>query len=202
MSQRSRTDLCGGCRATGIPTATYFSIFPIFLSANLLMEQVCSGRRSVAELDPHRESCRRQHRVLGNYLAMEAWSRGIDCIVLVRPDLEKFLGLKRFKSARIKWLRSDLKPWFPHQDAFYKTTAPSSISSLYLSRLSLSGHLPKGSMTTDKRIARMGSDAPTTEYFSKPGATLHTEAEIIAYLATLAAGLEIPRRRGRRRKKR
>ena len=22
MSQRSRTDLCGGCRATGIPTAT------------------------------------------------------------------------------------------------------------------------------------------------------------------------------------
>ena len=25
MSQRSRTDLCGGCRATGIPTATLFS---------------------------------------------------------------------------------------------------------------------------------------------------------------------------------
>ena len=25
MSQRSRTDLCGGCRATGIPTATSFS---------------------------------------------------------------------------------------------------------------------------------------------------------------------------------
>ncbi len=29
MSQRSRTDLCGGCRATGIPTATHQPISPI-----------------------------------------------------------------------------------------------------------------------------------------------------------------------------
>ena len=28
MSQRSRTDLCGGCRATGIPTATFFDTVP------------------------------------------------------------------------------------------------------------------------------------------------------------------------------
>ncbi len=38
--------------------------------------------------------------------------RGLDCIVLVRGDLEAFLGLKRFKSTRVKWLKEDLKPWF------------------------------------------------------------------------------------------
>ena len=35
MSQRSRTDLCGGCRATGIPTATGFCGFSSGFSADL-----------------------------------------------------------------------------------------------------------------------------------------------------------------------
>src|SRR4051794_34042803 len=105
--------------------------------------------------EPHRESCRRHHRVIGNYLAMTAWQRGLDCIVLDRPALERFLGLRRFKSPRVEWLMSDLKPWFPHQEAYYHTGAPSSIHSLFLARVPISAHLPEGSMTTAQRIKRM-----------------------------------------------
>jgi len=58
--------------------------------------------------------------------------RGLDCIVLVRWDLEAFLGLERFKNTRVKWLTEDLKPWFPSRTPYYRTQAPSSINSLFL----------------------------------------------------------------------
>lgn len=144
--------------------------------------------------DPHRESCRRQHRVLSHYLAIQAWVRGLDCIVLVRDDLERFLGLKRFKSIRIEWLREDMKPWFPNQVAYYRTNAASSIHSLFLSRIPIEKHLPGGSMTTDQRISRMKAGAPSTARFSKTRSRsqIPDEKEIVAELAVLAAGLDQP----------
>src|SRR2546425_367851 len=63
--------------------------------------------------DGHREFCRRQHRVIGHFLALQAWRRAVDCIVLERQHLESFLGLERFKRARQEWLMTDLLPWFP-----------------------------------------------------------------------------------------
>jgi hypothetical protein len=149
--------------------------------------------------DPHRESCRRQHRVIGNYLAMEAWLSGVDCIVLERSDLERFLQLERFKSTRVKWLLEDLRPWFSYQEPYYRTSSPSSIHSLYLSRVPITAHLPKGPMTTALRINRMGEDAPKTMLFSKvPSRKLHDEKKIVAQLAQLASGLVAPPRRARR----
>ena len=74
---------------------------------------------------------------------------GLECIVLQRRDLEHFLALERFKSTRVQWLREDLRPWFPHQEAHHKSGAPSSIHSLYLSRVPMTLHLPRGSMTID-----------------------------------------------------
>jgi hypothetical protein len=68
--------------------------------------------------EPHRESCRRQHRILGHYLAVQAWIKGLDCGVLLRKDLEKFLDLERFKKTRIEWLCEDLMPWFKHHYIF------------------------------------------------------------------------------------
>src|ERR1700687_3759584 len=75
--------------------------------------------------------------MIGQYFAIQAWLRGLDCIILERCDLETFLGLQRFKSSRIEWLQSDLKPWFPYQSVSYKSSSPSSIESIYLSRLPL-----------------------------------------------------------------
>src|SRR6266513_5147329 len=101
-------------------------------------------------LDFHRESCRRQHRVLGHYLAVQSWVRRLDCIVLERQDLKSFLELKRFKSRRVQWLQEDLTPWFPHQTPYYSARSKSSIHSLFLSRVPMEKHLPGGTMTTEQ----------------------------------------------------
>jgi hypothetical protein len=146
--------------------------------------------------DPHREFCRNRHRIVGHYLAVQAWLRGLDCIVLVREDLESFLALERFKGTRVDWLQEDLKPWFPHQEAYYKTGVPSSIHSLFLSRVSIKKHLPTGSMTTGARIRGMAEDAPRTERFTtKPGGSqVPSHAKMVSKLSVLAAGLDAPRR--------
>lgn len=147
-------------------------------------------------IDPHRDSCRRQHRVIGNFLAMQAWLLGVDCIVLTRSDMEKFLGLERFKSTRVKWLLEDLRPWFPYQEDYYKSASPSSIHSLFLSRVPIALHLPKGSMTTRQRISRMKTDAPPTKLFGDaPSGIMHDETAIISQLAQLASGLIAPPKR-------
>ena len=145
----------------------------------------------------HREYCRRQHRTLGQYLATEAWLRGIDCLVIERVDLLSFLGLKQFKSERISWLQKDLEPWFPYQ---VRSPSHSSLGDLFLSRVPIADFLPGDSMTTDDRIARMPSDAPLTQKFSK-GRRFPSEEEIIAHLAKLSAGLVLPKRRRRAHRK-
>lgn len=146
--------------------------------------------------DPHREFCRNQHRIIGHYLAVQAWVRGLDCIVLVRGDLETFLALERFKSARVDWLQEDLKPWFPHQVPFYKTGAPSSMHSLFLSRVPIKKHLPMDSMTTEERIRQMSEGASRTERFTKKsdGSQVPSRAKMVSKLSVLAAGLDTPRR--------
>jgi hypothetical protein len=140
--------------------------------------------------------------MLGQYLAMQAWVRGLECIVLQRRDLEYFLGLKRFKSTRVQWLREDLKPWFPHQEAHQKAGAPSSIHSLYLSRVPMGSHLPPGSMTVDVRLQRMSPTAPKTEMFLVQGYPWRppTEQDVVSQLAVISAGLAVPQDYSAKRK--
>src|SRR5262245_31440895 len=138
----------------------------------------------------HRQSCARTHYILGHYLAVQAWVRGLDCIVLTRADLEFFLGLQRFKSARVRWLQEDLKHWFPHQEAYYRSGAESSIHSLFLSRVPLDEFLPKGTMTTDDRIAGMPSKAPkTADFFDRRWVRGRpSTADMISQLSLLSSG--------------
>src|SRR5215471_12141353 len=153
--------------------------------------------------DPHREFCRNHHRIIGHFLAVPAWMRGLECIVLVRDDLEAFLGLKRFKTARVRWLMEDLKPWFPSQTPYYKTTSPSSIHSLFLARVPMKEHLPVGSMTTAERIADMDARAPRTERLTTKddGSEVPSLPKIVSMLSVSAAGLDAPKRTRRRRPK-
>jgi len=145
-------------------------------------------------MDPHRESCRRQHRVLGHFLAIQAWLRGLDCIVLLRQDLETFLGLERFKMQRVNWLVEDLKPWFPHPVPLNLAKAPSSLWSIFLSRVPIQEWLPSGTMTIEQLIGRMSDEAPKTECFAKlpKGHRRPTEADVVRFLAVLDSGLSEP----------
>lgn len=146
------------------------------------------------QLDAHRAACQRQHRVLGHYLAVQAWLRNLDCIAVEREDLEIYLGLERFKSERIKWLLEDLKPWFPYKSAFYKASAESSLHSLFLARVKIGSWLPNASMTTEQRIAKISADSPKTALFFEPGPGKKrlTEVDVVRYLAILDSGLSSP----------
>src|ERR1044072_4899490 len=142
----------------------------------------------------YRTACARRHHIIGHYLAVQAWIRGLDCIVLDRVDLEFFLGLQRFKSVRVTWLREDLRPWFEHQEVFNKSGGPSSIHSLFLSRVSIASHLPKGTMTTEARIKGMKSDAPKTSlFFNREWLRLRpSEGDMISQLALFSCGMATP----------
>jgi hypothetical protein len=93
--------------------------------------------------------------VIGHFLALQAWTCGVDCIVLEREHLESFLGLERFKRARQEWLMEDLRPWFPHQEKIRRSGTQSSLASLFLSRVSLTEHFSRGLMGTAQRIAKL-----------------------------------------------
>lgn len=145
-------------------------------------------------MDAHRAACQRQHRVLGHYLAVQAWLRGLDCLAVERSDLEIYLGLERFKSERIKWLLQDLKPWFPYNSPFFKSSAQSSLHSLFLSRVKMGAWLSTTTMTTAQRIAKIPADAPKTALFfqAAPGKKRIKETDVVRYLAVLDSGLEAP----------
>jgi hypothetical protein len=141
----------------------------------------------------HRAACRRQHRVLGHYLAVQAWLRGLDCIAVDRQDLEAYLGLERFKSERIKWLLEDLKPWFPHNSAYYKSNAESSLHSVFLARVKIGSWLPTATMTTAQRIAKISKDAKTELLFvPATGKKRVLESDVVRFLAILDSGLTAP----------
>lgn len=139
--------------------------------------------------EAHRQYCRRQHHILAQYLSAEAWRRGLDCIVLVRSELESFLGLKRFKSIRIEWLLEDVKPWFRYQQQYKKSHTPASISSLFLSRVPLKPHLPPGTMPVEARLQGISQEAVRAGLL-KAGRL--EEATMVSLMVQRATGLAAP----------
>lgn len=150
-------------------------------------------------MEEHRLACQRQHRVLGHFLAIQAWLRGVDCLVLERDDLEAFLGLKRFKEERVRWLQADLRPWFPYQVPLEQGTSRYSLHSLYLSRLPIDGWLSTERLETAQRLAQMSPESPKTVAFSETleQSRLLKEGDVVKYLALLDSGLVVPQPYGK-----
>jgi hypothetical protein len=144
-------------------------------------------------MDPHREACRRHHRVIAYYCAHQAWLRGLDCILIRRSEMEKLLGIERFKGERLTWMREDFKPWFPHQEFYWRSGSPNTFSSVYFSRVDIEPHLPSGTMTDQQRVDRMDSTAPRTGLLFPKGRTaIPSIEEMATELALLGAGLKNP----------
>ena len=145
-------------------------------------------------MEEHRLACQRQHRVMGHFLAIQAWLRGVDCLVLEREDLQRFLGLQRFKEERVRWIQEDLRPWFKHQSSMEQGGAGFSLHSLYLSRVEIEKWIPGGEFSTEDRIKAFDKKAPKTEKFSHSSAqrSLVDELDVVRYLALLDSGLVDP----------
>jgi len=51
-----------------------------------------------------REGARRQHRSIALFAVVQCWLRNLDGLVLDRQNLERLVGLERFKGTRVDWL--------------------------------------------------------------------------------------------------
>ena len=137
--------------------------------------------------DLHREFCRRQHRMLGNYLAIKAWIGGLDCLIVQRKQLGSFLGLERFKGVRIEWLNEDLRPWFRY---FYDLYSVGSFAGVFLSRKRFPRPLDTQNMTDEARIKGLEKHSIVAKKLKK----MPTEADVISRPALWAVRLEAPRK--------
>ncbi len=123
--------------------------------------------------------------MLGHYLAIQAWIRGLDCLVVQREQLGAFLGLRRFKGARIEWLHEDLKPWFRY---FYDLYSVGSFAGVYLSRKRFPKPLDTDNMTDEKRIKSLAKYSIVAEELKK----MPREVEVISKPALWAVGMQTP----------
>jgi hypothetical protein len=81
-----------------------------------------------------REFARRQHRSLGLFLMVQCWVKQTDGLILKRVHLERLISLERFRGERMKWLKTDLKEFFPYQQPLYSGT-PETLSKFLVSRV-------------------------------------------------------------------
>jgi hypothetical protein len=93
----------------------------------------------------NKNSVERINRVIGNYLAVYAWTHGADCIRVSSGFLKMIRGIARFRGASYRRLRDDIKCWFPYCYPDWKTRPAGltrkkpdkSLRWLYLSRTEL-----------------------------------------------------------------
>jgi len=103
---------------------------------------------------PYDEHYRRRHRIVGHYLVIQAWLRGLDCIVLNRRDIQAFLSITDIHKDRIKQFVADIAPWFSfHKPCYDKGSG--TLSFLFLSGVDIDSYLPSGPMPVDQRIAKV-----------------------------------------------
>ena len=69
-------------------------------------------RKSIRSKEVEDKYRPRLHRTVGVYLALKAWTRGFDCIVLSRNDLLRFFDMKFTPRDRMEQIEKDVRPWF------------------------------------------------------------------------------------------
>ncbi len=70
------------------------------------------GEKSIRDKEVEDKFRPRLHRAVGIYLALKAWTRGFDCIVLSREELLGFFDMKNTPQDRMEQIRKDIRPWF------------------------------------------------------------------------------------------
>lgn len=160
-----------------------------------------------------REGARRQHRVVSLFAVIQCWLGGVDGVGFERSQLERLLGLAKFKAARVDWLKEDFKEFFPYWEVYWRSDREDSLSSIVVARKPINEFLPSGTMTLAKRIAGMLGGSPKIAKFQlwpKPDRNLtelfegllpffadranFDERFLSAYLGLLAQGQISPRR--------
>lgn len=82
-----------------------------------------------------REGARRQHRSLSLFAVIQCWMRKLDGLAFQRKQLERILGLNRFKKTRVEWLQEDLQEFFTYIQTCWITGKTNSLGSLIVARV-------------------------------------------------------------------
>ena len=113
-----------------------------------------------------REGARRQHRPIALFAVLQCWLDGLDGVVFQRHQLERLLGLERFRSTRVDWMQEDFKEFFPYSETYYSVKQGRPFAALFVSRISLRPLIPKGPMASEQRITLLKENGgPSLDFF-------------------------------------
>ncbi len=138
---------------------------------------------------------RRQHRVLGAYLATHCWHNGYDAVIVDRSTLAHIHELTNFTKTHLSWLQRDIKPYFAHSFELYHSKGAKNFAAVALSRVPIPKGFGDASLDDTKRAAfwrkkdfRVAalSEMPTCE-------SVFTEKEASSFLALISVGLVVPK---------
>jgi hypothetical protein len=125
--------------------------------------------------DVYREFTKRTHRTMATYLAIVAWTRDLDCVVIDREEIVRFWGLsKRVEKQRLEWLKSDIQHFFPYVEALNFTSGTKKFGSLYFARRQFPKKSFDAAMADKKRALSLTEKGFHTELVPVP-----TELEIM-----------------------
>jgi hypothetical protein len=119
------------------------------------------------------------------YLAVTAWVRKIDCVILAREDLLPFLGLERMKDRRIEWLKKDVQRLFPYAENLVAEKTKN-YSSLYLSRIAFPDDEVFRWMSHDMRIRKLEAAGLKAAIVEIP-----EEGVMVSLMATAIHGIKL-----------
>ncbi len=146
----------------------------------------------------------RLHRTVGVYLALKAWTRGFDCIVLSRKDLFGFFAMKSTPSERMEQIRKNVRPWFRGFVASCpRPNNPTFVNYLFLIRRKKDeSYFSSGTALSPSGVKLLiqivnSSDnpgTPKTALFSKfvSDGKVPTQEDILSELVLVVSGLEAP----------
>ena len=140
------------------------------------------------------EHYKRQHRVLGAYLALHCWHNSYDAVLVSRETLAHFHEMKKFTDEHLSWLQADIQPYFPHTSTTTYTKTPSKFAGVALSRVPIPAGFGSQSLTDEQRAAQWRKKDFRVAALSelKTTKTVFTERDAASFLALMASGLVVP----------
>lgn len=133
----------------------------------------------------YRDYITRRHRTMALYLAMMAWAKGLDCVVVNRNEIVRFWGLtRRVEDQRLDWLKEDVTQFFPYIMPLYSAKGSEKFASVFLSRRPFPPEAFYGSITDEKRSAALTAGGLPTSPVKLP-----TEMDMLALITATMHGL-------------
>jgi hypothetical protein len=161
-------------------------------------------RKTIREEEVEDKYRPRLHRTVGVYLALKAWTRGFDCIVLSRKDLFGFFAMKSTPRERLEQIRKDVRPWFRGFVASCpRPNNPTFVNYLFLIRRKKDeSYFSSGTALSRNGVKLLiqkvnSSDdpgTPKTALFSEfvSEGKVPTQEDILSELVLVVSGLEAP----------